>query len=1046
MNPPNLSAIGVKHGSVTLFLILAVASAGLIAFVKLGRAEDPAFTIKVLTVSATWPGATARQMQDQVADPLEKRLQELRYYDRVETRARPGSVTMTVTLRDDTPPAAVSEEFYQARKKISDEAPNLPHGVYGPFINDEYSDEYFALYALQAKDLPERQLVSEAESVRSRLLAVPGVKKVKILGEQKQRIFIEVSYRRLATLGISPDQILAVLSNQNLLTPAGEIQTGSQSITVRVDGAYDDLAAVEATPIVANGRNFRLKDVARVARGYEDPPSYLIRHDGEPALMLGVVMRERYDGLELGQSLNTETASLRSAFPLGVSLTEVADQSENIATAYDEFMIKFAVALAVVMIVSLLTLGFRVGVVVAAAVPLTLGGVFVIMLATGRDFDRVTLGALILSLGLLVDDAIIAIEMMVVKIEEGLDRIAASSFAWGATAAPMLAGTLVTIAGFLPVGFAQSSVGEYTGNIFWIVAVSLLMSWLVAVYFTPYLGVHLLPNIKPVVGGRDAIYSSPRYQRLRATVDWCVTHRRRVALMAVGGLVVSGALLAIAVPKQFFPSSDRSELLAEVYLPKGASIQSTLSVVKRLEADLRTLPEARFVDSYVGAGAPRFFLALNPELPDPAFAKLVIRTAGPHQRDLLRDTLAARIAAGRYPEARVRVTQLVFGPPLIYPVSFRISGPDTRQVRELADRVADIVRANPSTRGVNLDWSERTLGLRLAFDEDRLHELGLDPPAVARQMQTFISGTAVSQTRIGNRTVDVVLRAPLGERNAVDALGDMTITTANGRSIPLSGVAHLIPESEDPLLIRRDRKPVMTVGADVAPGVQPPDVTDQLLSAFKSQGLVVPSGYDVAVAGAAEESAKGNAALAPLFPMMVGAMLLVIMVQTRSFRLTALTFATAPLGLIGAVAGLLVTAKPFGFNAILGLIGLAGIIMRNTLILIDQIEAERHRGLDPRSAVVEATVRRARPVLLTAVAAVLAFLPLTWSVFWGALAVVLIGGTLVGTALTLFLLPALYALWFGVSSKAAEIAGVATHHWLPAPPRLDQTVPGREFS
>ena len=1041
MNTPNLSAIGVKHGSVTLFLIIAIAVAGLIAFLKLGRAEDPSFTIKILAVSAAWPGATAREMQDQVADPLEKRLQELTYYDRVETKARPGIVTMTLTLKDATPPSAVQEEFYQARKKITDEAANLPRGVYGPFINDEYSDGYFALYALQAKDLPERQLVNEAESVRTRLLAISGVKKVRILGEQRQRVYIELSYRRLATLGISPDQVLAVLSNQNLLTPAGEIQTGSQAITVRVAGAYDDLAAIKATPLVANGRTLRLGDVASVERGYEDPPSYLIRHDGDPALMLGVVMRERYNGLELGRALRTESTALRAELPLGLTLTQVADQSENIAGAYDEFMIKFAVALAVVMIVSLLTLGFRVGVVVAAAVPLTLGAVFVIMLVTGRDFDRVTLGALILSLGLLVDDAIIAIEMMVVKMEEGLDRIAASTFAWGATAAPMLAGTLVTIAGFLPVGFAQSTVGEYTGNIFWIVAFSLLVSWLVAVYFTPYLGVHLLPPIKAVAGGHDGIYATARYQRLRTMVDWCVTHRRRVAMMAGGALLVSGAILAIAIPKQFFPSSDRSEVLTEVYLPKGASIESTLAVVKRLEGDIRKIPETRFVDSYVGAGAPRFFLALNPELPDPAFAKLVIRTAGPHERDILRDKLSAIVADGRYPEARVRVTQLVFGPPIAYPVSFRVSGPDANAVRQLAERVADIVRANPSSRGVNLDWSERTPSLRLAFDEDRLHELGLDPPTVGRQVQAWISGAPVSQTRIGNRTADVVLRAPHSERYAAEALGNMTITTASGRSVPLSGIAHLIPESDDPLLIRRDRKPVITVGADVAAGVQPPDVTSELVNAFKAQGLVVPAGYDVAVAGAAEESAKGNAALAPIFPIMVGVMLLVIMLQTRSFRMTGLTFATAPLGLIGAVAGLLVTGRPFGFNAILGLIGLAGIIMRNTLILVDQIESERHRGLDTRSAVVEATVRRARPVLLTAVAAVLAFLPLTLSTFWGALAVVLIGGTMVGTALTLFLLPALYALWFGVPSSVSTAPNASTPAWAhaaQAAPRLEQ--------
>ena len=1014
MTFPNLSALGVKHGLVTLFLIIAISVAGLIAFFKLGRAEDPNFTIKIVTITAVWPGASAREMQDQVADPLEKRLQELRYYDRVDTQARPGIVTMTLQMKDTTPPAAVPEEFYQTRKKMADEAANLPRGVLGPFINDEYSDGYFALYTLQARDLPERQLVDFAESIRSQLLEVPGVKKVRILGEQRQRIFIELSYRRLATLGLSADQVLAILQNQNLLTPAGEIQTGSQSINVRVAGAYDDLGAIRATPIVANDRSFRLGDIATVERGYEDPPSYLIRHDGEPALMLGVVMRERYNGIDLGHTLASKGSAFGAALPLGLTLTKVSDQSENIAAAYEEFMIKFAVALAVVLVVSLITLGFRVGLVVAAAVPLTLGAVFVIMLATHRDFDRITLGALILSLGLLVDDAIIAIEMMVVKMQEGLDRVAASTFAWGATAAPMLAGTLVTVAGFLPVGFAQSAVGEYTGNIFWIVCFSLLLSWLVAVYFTPYLGVHLLPDIEPVAGGHDAIYATARYGRLRSWVDWCVTHRRRVSFVTVGAFVIAGILLAVLVPKQFFPSSDRSEVLAEVYLPKGASIEATLGVVKRLETDIRAIPETQYVDSYVGAGAPRFYLALNPELPDPAFAKLVIRSASPHNRDVLRQKLEALVAHGAYPEARVRVTQLVFGPPITYPVAFRISGPDANGVRDLASKVADFVRAHPSSRGVNLDWSERTPNLRLAFDEDRLHLLGLDPPTVARQVQAWISGVPVSQGRTGSRTVDIVVRAPHAERYGLGSLGDMTITAANGRFIPLSGIAQLVPDVEDPLLVRRDRKTTITVGADVAAGVQAPDVTADLVKAFKQQGLVIPPQYNLSVAGAAEESAKGNAALAPLFPIMVGVMLLVIMLQTRSFRMTGLTFATAPLGLIGATLGLLVTGKPFGFNAILGLIGLAGIIMRNTLILVDQIEAEQRRGLDARSAVVEAAVRRARPVLLTAVAAVLAFLPLTFSTFWGALAVVLIGGTLVGTALSLFFLPALYALWFGL--------------------------------
>ncbi len=1031
MSFPNLSELGVKQPSVTLFLLLGISIAGLLAFFKLGRAEDPSFTVKVLTVTVAWPGATAKEMQDQVADPLEKRLQELRYYDRVDTQARPGLVSMTVTLKDSTPPAAVPEEFYQIRKKVTDEAAGLPRGIIGPFLNDEYSDLYFSLYAIQAQGLPERDLVTVTEGVRDQLLRVPGVKKVKILGEQRQKVFVDVFYQRLATLGVTPDQLISAIASQNLLTAGGEIQTSAQSVNIRVGGAFDDLDAVRATPIAAGARSLRLGDIAEVHRGYEDPPSYLIRHDGSPALMLGVVMRERYNGTTLGKALTAEMATLRSSLPLGLTITQITDQSKNIAAAYTEFMIKFAVALGVVMVVSLITLGFRVGIVVAAAVPLTLAAVFVIMLATGRDFDRVTLGALILSLGLLVDDAIIAIEMMMVKMQEGLDRISAATFAWGATAAPMLAGTLVTIIGFLPVGFASSTAGEYAGNIFWIVAFSLLVSWLVAVYFTPYLGVHLLPEIVPVRGGHDAIYATQHYQKLRSMIDWCVGHRRRVALITLGAFGLAGGLLAIATPKQFFPSSDRTELLVEVYMPKGTGIAATTAVVRRLEADLKKSPDAASVDSYIGAGAPRFFLSLNPELPDPSFAKLVIQTPSARSRDRLRTAIDREILDGAYPEGRVRVTQLVFGPPVPFPVTFRISGPDMQQVRQLARSIEDIVRLQPAARDVNLDWSERAPAMRLGFDEERLRILGLDPASTARQINALISGTLISQTRTGNRTADVVLRAPLNQRRALSALADLTLTTDTGRSVSLSNVAYLLPEMEDPLLVRRDRAPTITVRADVVAGVQPPDVTADIQRQIEHSGLVVPAGYLVTAGGGAEESGKATAALAPIFPIMIGLMLLIIMVQTRSFRMMGLTFATAPLGLIGAVPALLLTATPFGFNAILGLIGLAGILMRNTLILVDQIDAEGRRGLDMRAAVIEATVRRARPVVLTALAAVLAFLPLTLSTLWGALAVVLIGGTLVGTALTLFFLPALYALWFKVPMRTALVTAIA-HGDIPA--------------
>lgn len=1012
MKIPNLSAAGVRHPSVTLFLILAVLAAGTVAFLKLGRAEDPGFTIKAMTVTAVWPGATAEEMQTQVADRLEKRLQELRYYDRVETLARPGVVIMTLALQNSTPPGSVQDEFYQARKKLQDEAVNLPRGVIGPIVNDEYSDVYYALFALQALGMPHRELVREAEVMRERLLQVDGVKKVAIIGEQPQRIFVELSNRRLATLGVAPDRIIGALARQNLLTGDATVQTGAQSVNIRVGGAFDGVEAVRNTPVAIDGRSFRLGDIADVRRGYADPAAYLVRHDGAPAIMLGVVMRERWNGTVLGKALADKVAEMRSELPLGMTMTQTADQSKNIAFAYNEFMLKFVVALSVVMIVSLLALGFRVGLIVTAAVPLTLSAVFVIMLMTGRDFDRITLGALILSLGLLVDDAIIAIEMMVVKMQEGMQRTAAATFAWGATAAPMLTGTLVTVIGFLPVGFAQSTAGEYAGDIFWIVAFALLVSWVVAVYFTPYLGVKLLPEIKVEEGGHDALYATRRYERFRGWVRRAVASRGKVSLAVVAALVIAGGLMAVVVPKQFFPNSDRPELLVEVALPKGTSIRATEALVARIETDIRRHDEALYVDSYVGAGAPRFFLSANPEPPDPSFAKIVILTEGREHRDELRRLIVERIEAGAYPEARVRVSTLLFGPPVPYPVAFRVSGPDPDKLRRIAARTADIVRADPRTVGVHTDWGERAPSVRLEFDEVRLRLLGLDPASVSQQVGALMSGVTVSQMRTENRTVNVVVRADQEDRKNLDGLDGLVITTADGRPVPLSGVARLAPTFEDPVLMRRDRQPTITVRTDIQGHVQPPVVTAAILSRLKDLKASLPGGYEITEAGSVEESAKASAALAPLFPLMIILMLTVIMFQTRSFRMTGLVFATGPLGLIGAVPALMITGTPFGFNAILGLIGLAGILMRNTLILVDQIEAERARGLDEVDAVVEATVRRARPVLLTALAAVLAFLPLTLSTFWGALAVVLIGGTLVGTLLTLFFLPALYVLWF----------------------------------
>jgi multidrug efflux pump subunit AcrB len=1013
----NLSALAVRERAITLFLLIAISAAGAFAFLQLGRAEDPAFTIKVLTVTAAWPGATAEEMQNLVAEPLEKRLQELRWYDRVETFTRPGLAFLTLTLRDQTPPSAVEDEFYQARKKLGDEAPSLPAGVLGPFIDDEYSDVQFALYAIKARGMPPRQLTREAETLRQRLLHVPGVKKVDIFGERPERIFVEFSYARLANLGVSPREIFEGLQRQNVVTPAGSIDTHGPQVFIRVDGAYDDLQKIADTPIVAAGRTLKLSDIAQVRRGYEDPATFLIRHDGEPAMALGVVMKEGWNALDLGKALDAEEQKIAADLPAGLSFTKISDQAVNVTEAVDEFMIKFFVALGVIMVVSLISLGWRVGIVVAAAVPLTLAAVFVIMLVTDRMFDRITLGALIIALGLLVDDAIIAIEIMVVKMEEGWDRIKAAAYAWSHTAAPMLSGTLVTVIGFTPVGFARSSAGEYAGNIFWIVGFALIASWVVAVVFTPYLGMKLLPDVKPIKGGHEAIYATPRYERFRRLVTWAVNHKFFVAGAVIGAFLLAGAGMGL-LKQQFFPTSDRPEVLVEVQMPEGTSIEATSKAARKVEDWLRQQPEAEIVTTYIGRGAPRFFFSYNPELPDPSFAKLIVLTPDAEARERLKVRLRTEVAKGVVPEGRVRVTQLVFGPPSHFPVAFRVMGPDPAKLREIANDVQAVMRANPNTRQVNQDWGERAPTARLVLDQDRLRLIGLSSQDVAEQLQFLLTGAPVTQVREDIRTAEVVARSSGPERLDPAQLGDLTLTSQDGRLVPLSQIGHIEVRPEDPILKRRDRTPTITVQSDIDERLQPPEVSKEIESALQPIIGRLPSGYRIEMGGNIEESAKANSALAPVFPIMIALTLLVLVIQVRSLSAMVMVFLTAPLGLIGTVPILLLFQQPFGFNAILGLIGLSGILMRNTLILIGQIQTNREEGLDPYRAVIEATVQRARPVILTALAAILAFVPLTQSVFWGSMAYTLIGGTAVGTALILLFLPALYAIWFRVRPLA----------------------------
>ncbi|THF29544.1 efflux RND transporter permease subunit [Pseudomonas atacamensis] len=1009
----NLSAIAVRQRAITVFLIFLIAVAGVLSFFKLGRAEDPPFTVKQMTVITAWPGATAQEMQDQVAEPLEKRLQELKWYDRTETYTRPGLAFTMVSLLDSTPPSQVQEEFYQARKKLDDEAIRLPAGVIGPMVNDEFSDVTFALFALKAKGEPQRLLVRDAETLRQRLLHVPGVKKVNIIGEQAERIFVSFSHDRLATLGLSPQDIFAALNNQNVLTPAGSVETKGPEVFLRVDGAFDTLQKIRDTPVVAQGRTLKLSDVAMVERGYEDPATFLVRNDGEEALLLGVIMREGWNGLDLGKALDAETVRINEEMPLGMTLSKVTDQAVNIDSAVGEFMVKFFVALLVVMLVCFLSMGWRVGVVVAAAVPLTLAIVFVVMAATGKNFDRITLGSLILALGLLVDDAIIAIEMMVVKMEEGYDRIKASAYAWSHTAAPMLAGTLVTAIGFLPNGFAQSTAGEYTSNMFWIVGIALIASWVVAVAFTPYLGVKLLPDIKKVEGGHAAIYDTPRYNRFRRILTWVITRKWLVA-----GAVVALFLVAIPgmglVKKQFFPTSDRPEVMIEVQMPYGTSIEQTSAAAAKVEAWLHKQDEAKIVTAYIGQGAPRFFLAMAPELPDPSFAKIVVLTDNQDARETLKLRLREAVAEGLAPEARVRATQIVFGPYSPFPVAYRVMGPDPAKLRDIAEQVRAVMQDSPMMRTVNTDWGPLTPTLHFNLDQDRLQAVGLTSSAVAQQLQFLLSGVPITAVREDIRSVQVVGRAAGNIRLDPAQIEGFTLVGAAGQRIPLSQIGQVEVRMEDPILRRRDRTPTITVRGDIAEGLQPPDVSGAIIQQLQPIIENLPSGYRIEQAGAIEESGKAGKAILPLLPIMIAMTLLIIIVQVRSISAMIMVFLTSPLGLIGVVPTLLVFNQPFGINALVGLIALSGILMRNTLILIGQIHHNEQEGLAPFHAVVEATVQRARPVLLTALAAILAFIPLTHSVFWGTLAYTLIGGTFVGTIITLVFLPAMYAIWFRI--------------------------------
>ncbi|HAP10732.1 MAG TPA: multidrug transporter AcrB, partial [Afipia sp.] len=980
---------------------------------RLGRAEDPSFTIKVVIVNAMWPGATAKEMQEQVADPIEKKLQELPYFEKVQTYTKPSFTAMTLTFKDYTPAKEVPQLFYQLRKKLSDIRNDLPPNLIGPNINDEYGDVDSILYMLTGEGTDYAQLKKVAEGLRQRLLKTENVTKVNLYGTQDERVFVEFSHAKLATLGITTQALFDSLAKQNAVVPAGTVETSSQRVPLRVTGAYDSVKAVAETPVEGNGRVFRLGDIAMVTHGFVDPPTYQVRQEGKPAIGVGVVMAKGANILELGESIKKATAEFMSAVPQGIEIEQIADQPKVVEHAVSEFVHSFVEALAIVLFVSFLALGWRTGIVVALSVPLVLAIVFIVMNAMGMDLHRITLGALIIALGLLVDDAIIAVEMMVVKMEQGWDRVKAASFAWESTAFPMLTGTLVTAVGFLPIGFANSSVGEYAGGIFWVVAIALIASWFVAVIFTPYIGVKLLPNFNHGKHNHDphAIYETRMYRGLRRVIEWCVRRRGTVVLATVGVFALS--IVGFGhVQQQFFPLSERPELFLQLRLPEGTAFNVTKESVKKAEALLKDDKDIATYTTYVGQGSPRFWLGLNPQLPNEAFSETVIVSKDVAARERIKARLEKAVADGALSEARVRVDRFNFGPPVGFPVQFRVVGPDTTTVRDIAYKVREVMRGNDKVVDPHLDWNEQTPYLKLAVDQDRARALGLTPQDISQSLAMLISGVQVTTLRDGIEKVGVVARAVPSERLDLGRVGDLTIYSRGGVAVPLSQIAKIEYAHEEPILWRRNRDMAITVRADIVDGVQAPDVTNAIWPKLEGIRKSLQPAYRIEIGGAIEESEKGNASINKLFPLMVIGMLTLLMIQLQSFSRLVLVFLTAPLGIVGASLGLNVAGSPFGFVALLGLIALAGMIMRNSVILVDQIETDVEHGLTRREAIVEATVRRARPVVLTALAAILAMIPLSRSAFWGPMAITIMGGLFVATFLTLLFLPGLYALWF----------------------------------
>jgi multidrug efflux pump len=1050
----NLSEWALANRSLVLYAMLVLAIVGAWSYVRLGQSEDPPFTFKVMVVRTVWPGATAEEVAREVTDRIEKKLMETGDYEELLSYSRPGESQVFFIARDSMHSRQLPQLWYQVRKKIGDIRPSLPQGVVGPFFNDEFGDTYGNIYALSGKGFDYALLKDYAERLELELQRVPDVAKIELIGQQDEKIWIELSNTKLATLGIPLPQVQQALAEQNAVTAAGFFETATDRVQLRVTGAFESVEDIRRFPIRVGDRTVRLGDIATVTRGYADPAQPRIRYMGEDAIGIGVSMKPGGDILRLGKALDAVTERLRPTLPLGMELHRVADQPAAVRDSVGEFVRVLGEAVVIVLLVSFFSLGLRTGLVVAVSIPLVLAMTFALMHYFGIGLHKISLGALVLALGLLVDDAIIAVEMMAIKMEQGFSRLKAAAFAYESTAFPMLTGTLVTAAGFLPIATAASSTGEYTRSLFQVVTLALLVSWVAAVLFIPYLGDKMLPDphalpkpgslegrirafrerladrwpqyagllAPPAIAAAGAHahdpYHSGFYQRFRTLVRWCIRRRWLVIFATLAAFVLS-VLLFRFVPQQFFPDSTRLELMVDVELAEGSSLKATDAAARRLEALLAKRAEVENYVAYVGTGSPRFYLPLDQQLPASNFSQFVVRARDIESRESLRDWLMQEVRPS-FPDLQLRVTRLENGPPVGYPIQYRVSGEHIERVHAIAGEVMAKVRANPNVINVNLDWDEPSKVVRLVIDQDRARALGVSSEKLAAFLSSALSGLRVSAYREDNELIDILLRGPEDERARLDLLGSLAVPTDSGKTVPVMQIARLESVFEDGVIWHRNRLPTVTVRADVVNGPTPATVVGQIDPTLDAIRAGLPPGYLLSTGGSVEDSQRGQNSIKAGMPLFLFVVVTLLMLQLRSLSRVFLVLSTAPLGLIGVTLFLLVFRVPFGFVAMLGVIALSGMIMRNSVILVDQIEQDIAAGHDRWTAIVESTVRRFRPIVLTALAAILAMVPLTRSAFFGPMAVAIMGGLIVATALTLLFLPALYAAWFRVRAEEAR--------------------------